>query len=719
MNEEAAFIAALVADPSDRTAALVFADWLDERGDPRGPWLRIDEVRAWMAPKYGNPIPDLIAALTNGKRITDATKALALIGEASVPELVTLLSHAIPSVRGRAVKALRMMGVKAKSALPALMEAAKDKDYTVQSEASMAIHALARSGAIEKEKLQEALQSKDQSARSQAARLLGTMRAKRSVTKELAKGLDSADPAERLAAVEAMAKLHTTTAAEALCKALADESVEVRRAAARQLNWLASETMTVAVEPLRKALADPEKDVRLSAVSTLHRIGPAAAPAVPDLLRLLADCEAKDRTSIFNTLTRVGLGHPGVLPVVLDALSDSNQQTQSSAIFTLAKWPALPASVAPLLLPMVRVSNPTWQERDRMLYAFRALAHITDPPPEVIEEFRKTLATEHAARVADVLQEGGPVAKVLLPDLITAFQQGTQPRTLEIAKVIGKLGGEGIAVLVKELDAVATGNRSRASQAAAGLKQAGPAALPVLPELLAKLRTLTDSIVRAGIIEVIAAMGPEAASAVPDLIAVLGGELTDVLSRSLFRALDAFSPAVVPFAPQLIEMLRDPAKSQYHYEIANLLRGLTPRGVDSFAAFRDLLREAVHSRRSSAVWAAVRGLAAVGPAAAEALPDLVSASQTYGSSSTGDVREEVLEAYGKIGAPALPHIYAALADSIWKIRLAAVNALGETGDTSAETMDALRKAEIDASQKVRNRAAAILRKMDKPKGKRK
>ena len=44
MSEEAAFIAALVAEPSDRTAALVFADWLDERGDPRGAMLRIDEV---------------------------------------------------------------------------------------------------------------------------------------------------------------------------------------------------------------------------------------------------------------------------------------------------------------------------------------------------------------------------------------------------------------------------------------------------------------------------------------------------------------------------------------------------------------------------------------------------------------------------------------------------------------------------------------------------
>ncbi|HEY1192518.1 MAG TPA: TIGR02996 domain-containing protein, partial [Gemmata sp.] len=59
MSEEAGFVAALVAAPTDLTTALVFADWLEERGDPRGPMLRSDEVRAWMHPGYENPVPGL------------------------------------------------------------------------------------------------------------------------------------------------------------------------------------------------------------------------------------------------------------------------------------------------------------------------------------------------------------------------------------------------------------------------------------------------------------------------------------------------------------------------------------------------------------------------------------------------------------------------------------------------------------------------------------
>src|SRR5215208_4409122 len=47
MNEEAGFIAALLAAPNDRTAMLVYADWLDERADPRAEYLRMVAAGAY------------------------------------------------------------------------------------------------------------------------------------------------------------------------------------------------------------------------------------------------------------------------------------------------------------------------------------------------------------------------------------------------------------------------------------------------------------------------------------------------------------------------------------------------------------------------------------------------------------------------------------------------------------------------------------------------
>jgi uncharacterized protein (TIGR02996 family) len=42
MNEEPALLAAVVANPDDDTNRLVYADWLDERDDPRGAYLRAE-----------------------------------------------------------------------------------------------------------------------------------------------------------------------------------------------------------------------------------------------------------------------------------------------------------------------------------------------------------------------------------------------------------------------------------------------------------------------------------------------------------------------------------------------------------------------------------------------------------------------------------------------------------------------------------------------------
>src|SRR5205807_34493 len=44
MSDEAAFLQALDADPEDLTLRMVFADWLEERGDPRGELLRLTHL---------------------------------------------------------------------------------------------------------------------------------------------------------------------------------------------------------------------------------------------------------------------------------------------------------------------------------------------------------------------------------------------------------------------------------------------------------------------------------------------------------------------------------------------------------------------------------------------------------------------------------------------------------------------------------------------------
>ena len=42
MSDEAGFLRAICDDPGDEVARLVYADWLDERGDIRGEYLRLE-----------------------------------------------------------------------------------------------------------------------------------------------------------------------------------------------------------------------------------------------------------------------------------------------------------------------------------------------------------------------------------------------------------------------------------------------------------------------------------------------------------------------------------------------------------------------------------------------------------------------------------------------------------------------------------------------------
>src|SRR5436305_319054 len=50
MPDESGFLQALLDDPDDQAARLIFADWLDERGDPRGAFLRVQTALAACVP---------------------------------------------------------------------------------------------------------------------------------------------------------------------------------------------------------------------------------------------------------------------------------------------------------------------------------------------------------------------------------------------------------------------------------------------------------------------------------------------------------------------------------------------------------------------------------------------------------------------------------------------------------------------------------------------
>ncbi len=62
MRQDRDFLEAIAADPGDDARRLVYADWLEERGDPRAELVRLDASVAGLAPADG-PRSDLLARL--------------------------------------------------------------------------------------------------------------------------------------------------------------------------------------------------------------------------------------------------------------------------------------------------------------------------------------------------------------------------------------------------------------------------------------------------------------------------------------------------------------------------------------------------------------------------------------------------------------------------------------------------------------------------------
>jgi uncharacterized protein (TIGR02996 family) len=68
VSEESAFLAAVAATPDDDTARLVYADWLGDRSDPRGEYVRLEVRRNSFGPRKKKQRDDLYYPLDNLRR---------------------------------------------------------------------------------------------------------------------------------------------------------------------------------------------------------------------------------------------------------------------------------------------------------------------------------------------------------------------------------------------------------------------------------------------------------------------------------------------------------------------------------------------------------------------------------------------------------------------------------------------------------------------------
>jgi len=760
MNDEAAFLAAIAADPKDNNLKLVFADWLEERGDPRAAWLRDPVLLPWMGPTLQSPIPALIEALTKDRRVIDVRRACERIGEPVVAPLAKLRKHDSSRVRQQAALCLRKIGKRAQAAVPALLKALKDPADHVREQVAKTLKVIGLPADIGTDTLRDALGDENYIVRQVASKLLGTMRAKEGVALDLAKRLDSPEPQQRKAATAVLAALDSAqavaplermlddplpevraAAAEALgqlrkhkaaigplCRALRDNNRAVREAAARQFGQYDFHPPPEALGALRAALADSSAVVRTEVGNALSRCGEWAAEAIPDLLKNLSHRNASVRFAAVAALREVGRDDPRVLDALLKALEDPSDGVASWAVEGLGQWSQLPNEVAePLFRYIRRARMPT--SPDSPMYpeqAYAALAKLENPTPEVIAELRRAVAEtpESAWWTCQALGAIGPGAAAAIPELVDTIRRGEAvPGAMQALVQMGGPGIQRLAGLIAAGDCrqaiLGHSNLWHLLQALQELAAAGRGdeILPLLRAMRQRLRKATEPWEQEQLLTALKSVGTADADAIADLLTVAEAPIIpeDRVRPAALEALAEFGPALVPHFTRILALSRRPEFPSFAlWPLARILVRLVPHVPAAMDRLRELLRETAPVKgeawdreigrttfRTCAAWE----LAALGPAAAPAIPELAKLLKA----SDAHVRSEAVKALGQTKDPAaVPHLRRAAGETDGLVRSAAVKALGYVGDTSDESVAAIAASLQHDNVYIRREAVAAL-----------
>jgi len=261
---------------------------------PNAPVVRMAAARALgiIGPEARSAVPALVGALRDKEAGVrwEAAEALGRIGRDSVPALIEGLWDRDVKVRHTAVYALGVVGPEAGAAVPALIHRLKDWDAGVRASAASSLSGI---GAPALPALMDLLAREPGVEREAAARVLLEFYGSQGLAGQsrLSLAQDSA-PGARARAIEKLGAIRPAddVVLKVLLGSLRDPAAEVRSAA---LNALDPESLKpeTFVLTLVCCLRDESPSVRECSARVLGNIGALARPAVAVLERLAEDRE--------------------------------------------------------------------------------------------------------------------------------------------------------------------------------------------------------------------------------------------------------------------------------------------------------------------------------------------------------------------------------------------------------------------------------------------
>jgi HEAT repeat protein len=288
-------------------------------------------------------VPNLCEALADKDACYWACLAISEIGpeaKAAVPHLTKALEHEDPEVRIAALIALGEIGEASAPALDKITQLlASDEIDGVRFAAAFALGTI---GEVEAAvpALTEALDSESEFLRVAGAWALTRLSDEETplvdkAVEVIVGGLTSEDPNVRDLAVRAMAdeSIPRDVARPAYRKAL-DQIDDPS-----QLEMIVDAVASIgkdALEPCILSLRE-KAPKRLYAIKVLIKLGPTAAPAVPELIKALKDEDAEIRREAEFALGAIGAEAASATAALIEALADDDEEVRHAACYALGK----------------------------------------------------------------------------------------------------------------------------------------------------------------------------------------------------------------------------------------------------------------------------------------------------------------------------------------------------------------------------------------------
>ncbi len=445
-----------------------------------------------------------------------------------------------------------------------------------------------------------------------------------------------------------------------------------------------------AVEGLRTLLGERgrKENVRAEVVMALGRIGPAAAPAIPELVPLLGDRSERIRREASIALGRIG--PPAVEPLiaaakdgaaarraravealgglakgderarlaVLDRVDDQAPEVQAEAIRALARFEVPDDRLQPILAASLRHADGRVRlAAVNVLAARRSMLAALAPELETLAGSPDAGPARHAAFLL------GLMGRDAMPRLIAALHR-PESRIDVIAEAMSHVGRSAGASIVRALEDPDPRVRRGAALAMGQVRPPVPGTDSALAAGLGD----PDREVRAAFLTAIGQLGPRAAGSGP----AVRGLLNDP------------SPEIRALA---IEVLWHCASRDGH-----LLADLTPRLDDNDPAVQ---RRAIDTIR------------AMGPPGQAVLPRVIGKLK----SPDTNVRlsaAEFIASHGQAPAGAVPALVPLLGDATPRVRIVAAETLGILGKPAQPALPGLAKLLDDREAEVRKAAVAAI-----------